>query len=205
MTCRTIQRWLAAYVGNELTPRRAAAVQTHLERCPACRGEHDSLREAMAALHRAAAPLPEDEAIPAKMIWQGVERRLRARTDRRRRVASLLLKRPLPVAAATAFLALLAVVLGFMIRPLDDAPTASEIVKATRDDGGHVRSAFLGPPGRYRAVQPPPFALENVPRYEIAGNAHHLPGISQRDERPGEAFVLEQVTYEPGAPRRMEF
>jgi anti-sigma factor RsiW len=48
MTCRKARRLLALFAGDDLAPRRARAVQAHLEACPDCRRELEALRAALA-------------------------------------------------------------------------------------------------------------------------------------------------------------
>lgn len=42
--CSAVEEWLSAYLDGELDARRRAEVQAHLDSCPACRRELDTLR-----------------------------------------------------------------------------------------------------------------------------------------------------------------
>lgn len=66
MTCRKIRRLLPLAAGDDLGPRRARAVRTHLEACPDCRRELEAFR---AALEEAKAEARR-EAVPE---WGGGE------------------------------------------------------------------------------------------------------------------------------------
>jgi anti-sigma factor RsiW len=50
MTCRKARPLLALHAGDDLGPRRARAVRSHLEACPECRRELEALRAALAEL-----------------------------------------------------------------------------------------------------------------------------------------------------------
>ena len=50
MTCRKARPLLALHAGDDLGPRQARAVRSHLEACPECRRELEALRDALAEL-----------------------------------------------------------------------------------------------------------------------------------------------------------
>ena len=65
MKCRRVQRLLPDYLGDELSPRKRARVEGHLEACPDCRAELVALQGAWDAL--AEQPLPHK----AGEFWEG--------------------------------------------------------------------------------------------------------------------------------------
>lgn len=72
MSHHRIQRWLSAYLDEEMAPEAMAEVRDHLEQCSACQAELDGLREIRRLLGRLEAPeLP-----------QGFDAALLARVDR---------------------------------------------------------------------------------------------------------------------------
>lgn len=97
---------LTAFVDGALAPERHAAVARHLEGCAACRGEHDRIGGALAALARLPPPPPPSPAFAA-----GLEARLA--TPRRPTLAERLVawrwRLALPAAAAAALAAVLVV------------------------------------------------------------------------------------------------
>jgi anti-sigma factor RsiW len=58
MNCRYAHRHLSAFQDGELSPRRAAAVRLHLDRCPDCRGRLDALRDLRFSLAALDSPAP---------------------------------------------------------------------------------------------------------------------------------------------------
>ena len=57
MNCRNISNSLSAYVDRELTGDQMIALRSHIERCPECKAEYESLTSLKAAL--AALPMHE--------------------------------------------------------------------------------------------------------------------------------------------------
>jgi len=74
-SCR-ISRYLTAYVDGELSGRRRAQVERHIERCPACAAELDSIR-ASDRLLKLSTPPPVTDA-----RWRTFDRELAAALDR---------------------------------------------------------------------------------------------------------------------------
>lgn len=57
--CAETRRWIDCWVDGELDPSAALLVDAHVSRCPACRGEADTIRElkrAMAGMREASCP-----------------------------------------------------------------------------------------------------------------------------------------------------
>lgn len=54
MTCRKVRQLMPLAAGDDLGPRRARAFRAHLEACPGCRNEFESLRAALGAFRRTA-------------------------------------------------------------------------------------------------------------------------------------------------------
>lgn len=50
MNCRRADRLILDHAGGDLSPERAAALEAHLENCPACRARLQDTRSALAAL-----------------------------------------------------------------------------------------------------------------------------------------------------------
>ncbi|MBD3368642.1 MAG: hypothetical protein GF405_10810 [Candidatus Eisenbacteria bacterium] len=74
-TCR-ISRYLTAYVDGELSERRRARVERHLDRCPACAAELDSIRAFDRILKKATPPSVSDAR------WRAFDRELSVELDR---------------------------------------------------------------------------------------------------------------------------
>lgn len=60
MTCRKVRQLMPLAAGDDLGPRRARAFRAHLEACPNCRNEFESLRAALGAFRRTA----KEERVP---------------------------------------------------------------------------------------------------------------------------------------------
>ena len=73
-TCR-ISRYLTAYVDGELSPRRRAKVEKHLERCRACAAELDSILASDRILKKARPPAVSEAR------WNTFDRELSAALD----------------------------------------------------------------------------------------------------------------------------
>ena len=115
MNCRRSERLLALFVGDDLDPRRAAAVREHLRDCFACSRLYALHREARSALERGAPP-----PAPPADLWNRIETALTSgergpRGFRHSRIAPRL-----GVAAA------LLLVLGFGGRQVIDGPGIGE-------------------------------------------------------------------------------
>jgi len=54
MTCRRVHSLIPLYAGDDLRPRLAWAVRTHVDACPGCREELEGFRAAMAGVKTAA-------------------------------------------------------------------------------------------------------------------------------------------------------
>jgi len=103
MTCARIRRLLPLHAGGDLTPRRAARVEAHLDACADCRRELESLRAARARVREAAAA----EKVPG---WSEAEwKALMVRATAAR------VERPLPTAAARPRWALAAGTVGIAL------------------------------------------------------------------------------------------
>jgi hypothetical protein len=50
MTCRKVHRLIPLAAGDDLRPRLAAAMRAHIARCPGCRSELETFREALAVI-----------------------------------------------------------------------------------------------------------------------------------------------------------
>ena len=72
--CEATQAGLADLLFGELAGAREAALLAELERCAACRGEHEALAATLEAFDAAAA-----EILPSESFWTGYGERLRAR------------------------------------------------------------------------------------------------------------------------------
>jgi len=68
MTCRDILEDASAFLDGQLPPERRASVERHLEACPECAAEFDSLTQATGFV---AARLREIEPSPA--LWRSIE------------------------------------------------------------------------------------------------------------------------------------
>jgi Putative zinc-finger len=60
MTCRKVRKLMPLAAGDDLGPRRARAFRAHVEACPGCRKEFESLRAALGAFRTAA----KEEGLP---------------------------------------------------------------------------------------------------------------------------------------------
>ena len=104
MTCEEAVALLDDYADGLLTPEQAAQIEAHLETCPNCRAELQSLRELLAD----AKALPKSITPPAS-AWSGIQQRIAG--SARPGVASLSTRRsrfriPLLAAAAIALMVL---------------------------------------------------------------------------------------------------
>ncbi len=105
MKCQQTRRDLSGYVDGGLDDARTAAVRDHLASCEDCRREHETLRKALSLLGSLEpGPAPPGFAV---RVNEEIDRRLRARTWRRRLFFPLHVKLPLEALAAAAVLAAL--------------------------------------------------------------------------------------------------
>jgi anti-sigma factor RsiW len=127
MTCTEIRPLLHAFLDDELDPDRAAAVQTHLDTCPACAREH--------AAHRALRAGLRDEALRFDPP-RNFDRRIRAALkEAAPRPGPRRFWTWLPAGAAAALLA--AILLTLRLAPW--APSADDLT-LREVVGIHVRS-----------------------------------------------------------------
>jgi len=111
--CWLIRRDLTALVDDELAPRRAAAVRTHLEHCSACAARHRDIERGVAQ-QRQLLPLAVGLAdVAADPLLQRISRRARAESEPSRR----LWWQPVAV-AATAVAALVVVAFLGLLDPV---------------------------------------------------------------------------------------
>ncbi|MFN3652716.1 MAG: anti-sigma factor family protein [Armatimonadota bacterium] len=75
MLCNRVQNLLSAYIDSELTGQEMLSIRGHVERCPDCRQELESLR----GVKRLFASLDTPAAVPA-FSMEAVEERLRERS-----------------------------------------------------------------------------------------------------------------------------
>lgn len=68
--CRDVREQLGLYVDGEIQAEARAAVEAHLDRCPACAKELQSLRAVAAAL------APRESAVVPESLWTAIEERL---------------------------------------------------------------------------------------------------------------------------------
>ncbi len=52
MNCRKMKRWLALYIGEDLSPRRQQAVQEHLRSCTVCQNQQARYLDAVGQARR---------------------------------------------------------------------------------------------------------------------------------------------------------
>ena len=141
MTCQEVREQLSAYLDEELEPAGRAEVRRHVEGCPACRAELESLKrtiQVVGSLPRVAAP----ESIFEELKDQLARETLLApvemppRTGRRRRVAALS-----GIMAAAA--ALLVAFIIFMQTPppaRDTAPMPPDVAALDKNGDGLLKS-----------------------------------------------------------------
>lgn len=142
MTCETIRDNLSAYIDGELTAREAAAVETHVHDCSACRRELDALRRtADLAQSMPRAETPPDFANDVMVAVRRGDAETRTHWFR-------LLWAP-AVAAAVAFAL-------FIIHPEGGGPAASEQAAPTERADVTVAQAHRAAPREKDAAQPRP-------------------------------------------------
>jgi len=129
MSCDEVESRLGELLDGELSAELRPTIERHLDECPACRGEYESLQSMAAALAQ-----PPDAELPAG-LWETIEARLDEaaavsvpaikRSTRRMRIYQLA-RRPLAAAA----LVVLAIGLGWFVW---SAPWASSAMAAQID------------------------------------------------------------------------
>jgi hypothetical protein len=72
VSCKTIARLLAFFVGDDLPPRRARAVRAHLRDCFACARRFAAWREPFVALREEGTRTPD----PPRDLWEGLRSRI---------------------------------------------------------------------------------------------------------------------------------
>jgi len=66
--CEEFRQLLMGLMDDELTPEEASALNDHLIRCAACRGEYETLRETCEKLERVSFLEPTDEVL--RELWR---------------------------------------------------------------------------------------------------------------------------------------
>jgi hypothetical protein len=88
-SCREWRESLGAYALGQLTPRERAGLAAHLEGCPSCRAELQSLSGVAALLPHADperfGPAPQPPADLGKRVLAGFDAEMKARKQRRKR------------------------------------------------------------------------------------------------------------------------
>lgn len=190
MSCRSFERRIALWVGGDLEPARAAAVERHLEGCAGCRDRAETMRRSLAALRALDARACEG--------LDGVRLRpLAPRVGRRRRLAA-----PLAVATAvTAAVLVSAVVVALLDRR--PSPARPEPVRVARLSAPAARPAepVLRRPGTGGPrVVPPPLPSPAVVAPE--GVAAVAPGLDRTPESAPAAaqaasYTIKVLTEDP--------
>jgi anti-sigma factor RsiW len=78
MRCHRVNRLLPDYIGDELSLKKRAAVEQHLEQCPACKAELAALQEVWEGLIRQELPVKGEE------FWQGFTTRVMREVKKKR-------------------------------------------------------------------------------------------------------------------------
>lgn len=126
MDCGTVREHMGLWLDGELPPELELALTGHLETCPACAAEFDSLRKVVSGLEHA--DLAGDAVAPAA-VWDGIQDRLATRTvsavPRIRRLHWL--RRPLAAAASLGLLIGAAVFVATWLSPAGQVATATTV------------------------------------------------------------------------------
>jgi len=72
MNCRTAQKWISAAMDGELSPRRRARLDRHLETCAGCRAAREAWGGYGVRLKAGVPPAP-----PAEQAWLDIRRAIR--------------------------------------------------------------------------------------------------------------------------------
>ncbi len=183
MNCDTIRDRLTAWVLNDLDPGRAEAVARHVESCPACRAEADSLRAAADSLRDALAARAE----PAARLPDKARRSIRRVYDARRRAAgrerSVRLRILVHVAMAAGLMFILS---GLLLPNLGDVREKARRVNDLANLNGLYKSAVtwgLDPADSFRPPVPP--SLDDVVK---AGNLPEEMTLNVSTRKPVEYY-----------------
>lgn len=134
MNCRKAEKWLLRSVDGRLDGRAAALLAGHLESCPSCRKAEREYRRMFDLLRdgRGAAPLPR--------FWERLEPRLREETE----LVPLLFWERWSLRAIPVFLALVALVGGFLFFAPGDAELSQSatLLLENRDPLSETRALF---------------------------------------------------------------
>lgn len=131
MTCRKIRKLIPLAAGGDLEPRRDADFRAHLDRCPACRGELEAFRSALAEVRAAARA--DDATDWTDSEWRAVMARVTAAAGRAASQPAMA-RRPLWATAAVAGALLSLIVMGVLFRgPSPRRETAAVGASAPQD------------------------------------------------------------------------
>jgi hypothetical protein len=202
MRCQRAQKWMAAAVDGELSPRRRRALDDHLAVCAACGCELAVTERMLTALEG----LPMEAAV-SPSLEQATLRRVRlAAADEAERAPARRWTRWLPLPAfALATAAVLALAIGIVQRT-DRVPSAPAVGPASGTDtkrGASAPPAPLRPPRRIAMVPPPaepPAKLAEAPDLFM-----DMPIIRNLDKLKNfEAIQTTTLDDEPATPDGQE-
>jgi hypothetical protein len=188
LNCRKVNSLLSAYIDAELTGEEMHAVSNHLNCCPACRLEQESLQETKRLVASLALKAPREELESLLLIeseraesassrlWSPVTMWLEEIRERAATVAALPI-RPRPV-AATAVFSLAGLWLATASLDRHNGPD----IAAAPNFSGAVLSADITAPPLSNLTAPPPMMLppSDFPRVSRTYNDRAFLPVSSR-------------------------
>ncbi len=201
MRCQRAQKWMAAAVDGELSPRRRRALDGHLAACSACRRELAVTDRMLGALEA----LPMEAPVSAG-LEQATLRRVRlAAADEAERAPGGGWRSWLPLPAfAVATAAVLVLAIG-IVRPTGEVPAPVAVGSPSRAPGQPMAKAPPVAPSKTRPAQAPlppelPAKLAEAPDLFM-----DLPILRNMDKlRHFEAIETTTLDDEPGTPDGQE-
>jgi len=180
MNCRRARSLLPLAAGSDLPTRLGSRLAAHLERCPACRKELETLRRALEELKTLAREegrleWPESE-------WRAVMQRLGPAKERKRRLSAFVFRRPAWLWQVSLVLVAAAAALWLLLSERPD-PEHSSFPPSGQN------AAVVGPE---EATFPAP-----VPRAAEAAEEHAFP-VSRHPSRPSARPSISNLVFVSG-------
>ncbi len=155
MKCNDIEKLMAAYLDNEVTPDEREGIQTHLSSCQHCRGALKELTAAQANLGQSFQTAAKT-VIASPGTWENINRRIEADEQPRffinrwikaldRLITGNLISRPAAWKIGAVVTVLIALAVGFVLAvPSDDDPSNIALVSDITENDPQVREALGG-------------------------------------------------------------
>jgi predicted anti-sigma-YlaC factor YlaD len=137
MSCKKVRPRLLSYIDGDLRVKTHAAIEKHLENCPICAGQAETL-------FRFWKPEVFERVKPSALQWNGLSQRITEYENRRTRFTRIFEAAPrFAGAAAVAVIFLACVVLGVYLGGSSGSVRGAYVSQTGTVDGMFVESSYL--------------------------------------------------------------